>query len=33
MNTEIKIAMMDLKEALPGLTKIIGRSRTLAVLQ
>jgi DNA polymerase III sliding clamp (beta) subunit (PCNA family) len=33
MNTEIKLAVSELKDALPGLTKIIGRSRTLPVLQ
>src|ERR1019366_544667 len=33
MNKEITLAVSDLKEALPGLTKIIGRSRCLPVLQ
>lgn len=28
MNTEITLAASELKEALPGLTKIIGRSRS-----
>jgi DNA polymerase III sliding clamp (beta) subunit (PCNA family) len=30
---EITLAVSELKEALPGLTKIIGKSRTLPVLQ
>ncbi len=33
MNTEITLAVAELKEALPGLTKVIGKSRTLPVLQ
>jgi DNA polymerase III sliding clamp (beta) subunit (PCNA family) len=33
MNTEIKLAASELKAALPGLSKIVGRSRTLPVLQ
>jgi len=33
MNTEITLAASELKQALPGLTKIIGKSRTLPVLQ
>jgi hypothetical protein len=33
MNTEIKLAVAELKEALPGLSKIVGRSRSLPVLQ
>jgi len=33
MKTEIKLPVAELKEALPGLTKIIGKSRTLPVLQ
>ena len=33
MNKEITLAVSELKEALPGLTKVIGRSRTLPVLQ
>ena len=33
MNKEIVIPVCDLKAALPGLSKIIGRSRTLRVLQ
>jgi DNA polymerase III sliding clamp (beta) subunit (PCNA family) len=33
MNKEIVIPVCDLKAALPGLSKIVGRSRTLPVLQ
>ena len=33
MNTEITLAASELKQALPGLSKIVGRSRTLPVLQ
>ena len=33
MNNEIVIPVCDLKAALPGLSKIVGRSRTLPVLQ
>ncbi len=33
MNTEIVIPVQELKAALPGLSKIVGRSRTLPVLQ
>jgi hypothetical protein len=33
MNKEIIIPVCDLKAALPGLSKIVGRSRTLPVLQ
>ena len=33
MNQEIVIPVCDLKAALPGLSKIVGRSRTLPVLQ
>ncbi len=33
MKSEITLAASELKEALPGLTKIIGKSRTLPVLQ
>ena len=33
VTTEIKLAASELKEALPGLTKVIGKSRTLPVLQ
>jgi DNA polymerase III sliding clamp (beta) subunit (PCNA family) len=33
MNTEIKLAATELKAALPGLSKIVDRSRTLPVLQ
>jgi hypothetical protein len=33
MNTQIAISVAELKEALPGLTKVIGRSRTLTALQ
>ena len=33
MNKEIIIPVQELKAALPGLSKIVGRSRTLPVLQ
>jgi DNA polymerase III sliding clamp (beta) subunit (PCNA family) len=33
MNTEIIIPVQELKAALPGLSKIVGKSRTLPVLQ
>ena len=33
MNKEIIIPVQELKDALPGLSKIVGRSRTLPVLQ
>jgi len=33
MNTEITLVVSELKAALPGLSKVIGRSRTLPVLQ
>ena len=33
MNNEIVIPVCDLKAALPGLSKIVGRSRTLPLLQ
>ena len=33
MNNEIVIPVCELKAALPGLSKIVGRSRTLPVLQ
>jgi hypothetical protein len=33
MNQEIIIPVCDLKAALPGLSKIVGKSRTLPVLQ
>ena len=33
MNKEIVIPVQELKVALPGLSKIVGRSRTLPVLQ